>query len=161
MGTGRNDSFDEKLLDLVSSKLLSDEKFLDKVAARIEERKGTAKDSIPVDIFNEKLTCFEAVVKYMKENLGMENIDIASRLRKSSKSVWRAYDLSKKKHSRKFIVDKVETAIPISILAGKYTLLANIVVYLRDDLGMKYSKIAEALKRDQRTIWTVYARAKK
>ena len=39
--------------------------------------------------------------------------------------------------------------------------LEAIVVYLKDNQGLTYAQIAKLLNRDDRTIWTTYARAKK
>lgn len=38
--------------------------------------------------------------------------------------------------------------------------LEAIVIYLKDSQGMTYAQIAKLLKRDDRTIWTTYKRAK-
>ena len=39
--------------------------------------------------------------------------------------------------------------------------LESLVVYLKDTQGLTYAQIAKLLNRDDRTIWTTYARAKK
>ena len=51
--------------------------------------------------------------------------------------------------------------IPLSILQDRaVAVLEAIVEYLREEKDLRYSEIAELLNRDQRTIWTVYSRAK-
>ncbi|MBU1199207.1 MAG: hypothetical protein KJ685_05220 [Nanoarchaeota archaeon] len=58
--------------------------------------------------------------------------------------------------------DKNAITIPIQILQNRqYGVLESTVVYLKDEIGLKYSEIARALNRDDRTIWTVYNNAKK
>jgi len=39
--------------------------------------------------------------------------------------------------------------------------MESVVFYMKSELEMTYHEIAEALNRDDRTIWTVYKRAKK
>ena len=39
--------------------------------------------------------------------------------------------------------------------------MESVVFYMKDSLSMTYHEIAAALNRDDRTIWTVYNRAKK
>lgn len=52
-------------------------------------------------------------------------------------------------------------AIPSSIFRDRsLSVLEVMVEYFREIKGMKYSEIARLLNRDDRTIWTVYKRAK-
>ncbi|MBU0980905.1 MAG: sigma-70 region 4 domain-containing protein [Nanoarchaeota archaeon] len=54
------------------------------------------------------------------------------------------------------------SSIPISVLRDRSLKpLEAIVEYLKDIQGLTYHEIAELLNRDDRTIWTVYNRAKK
>ena len=53
-------------------------------------------------------------------------------------------------------------SIPVSILQDRnLSVLENIASYLKDTFGLTYHKVAVLLNRDDRTIWTVYQRAKK
>lgn len=56
-----------------------------------------------------------------------------------------------------YILTSYEDTIlfPVSIL-NKHSGLQAIVVYLKDNKGLKFSCIARLLNRDQRTIWTSY-----
>ena len=116
----------------------------------------------PVEIFNKKLTVLESVVKYLKEekNLSLHNIsDIIGR---DQRNVWCIYNKTKKKNSEKFIIKKVEFWIPISIFFNtKLSALESIVKYLKEIQNLKYHEIAVLLKRNDRTIWTVYQRSLK
>lgn len=52
--------------------------------------------------------------------------------------------------------------IPVSILKDrKLSALEAISEYLKETLNMNYHEIAVLMNRDDRTIWTVYNRAKK
>ena len=51
--------------------------------------------------------------------------------------------------------------VPSSIFRDReLSVLEAMVEYFRERKGMKYSEIARLLNRDDRTIWTVYKRAK-
>ncbi len=39
--------------------------------------------------------------------------------------------------------------------------MESVVFYMKEELSMTYHEIAQALNRDDRTIWTVYNRAVK
>jgi hypothetical protein len=54
-----------------------------------------------------------------------------------------------------------EKKVPLSIFPNKIGALEAIVKYLKENIKMNYSEIAELLNRDDRTIWTVYQRALK
>jgi hypothetical protein len=52
--------------------------------------------------------------------------------------------------------------IPTKILVDRtLSVLESIVEYLKEKKDMNYKEIGDLLNRDQRTIWTVYHRAKK
>jgi hypothetical protein len=116
---------------------------------------------IPSCIFNKKLSIFESIVKYLKENLGLANKEIAVLTFKSQKSIWQSYNSAKKKLPSIFKITVSDHYIPISILQKPFTILESVVLFLKDDLLLSFHKIAVILKRDDRTIWTVYNRAKK
>lgn len=56
---------------------------------------------------------------------------------------------------------KESPQIQLSLFAHrKLGVLEIIVKYLKENLSLKYSKIAQLLNRDQRTIWATYDKAK-
>ena len=116
---------------------------------------------IPVSIFNEKLSTLETICKYLRENLNFSNKKISSVLNKSSKSIWQAYNNSKKKYSFKFEVTQSKYFIPISILNTRKSILGSVILFLKDELMLSYHEIGLLLKRDERTIWTIYQREKR
>lgn len=115
--------------------------------------------SIPVSIFSNKLACFEAIVKYLRENCKLKFREIAELTGRKLSTALNTYSKAKAKYPNRLDVDGKEH-IPIEVLDSGKSVLEAVVVYLKDK-GMRYSEIAAALKRDQRTIWTVYARSKK
>ena len=115
---------------------------------------------IPVSIFNKVLSSLESVVKYLRENLELSNKEISIELNRSDKTISQSYTSSKDKHPEKFEVLESKFYIPISILKNRdLSILENLVKYLHEHFGMNYSEIGRKMKRDPRTIWTVYNRS--
>ncbi len=73
------------------------------------------------------------------------------------------YRNARKKLEQRFVIDEIPAySIPVSILKDrKLSVLENITAYFKDTFGLTYHKIALLLNRNDRTIWTVYQRAKK
>ena len=60
------------------------------------------------------------------------------------------------------MVKKPNIPIPSKIFTDRsLSVLEAIVKYLKEKKGMTYHEIAVLLNRDDRTIWTVYQRARK
>ena len=114
---------------------------------------------VPLSIVNETLTVFESLCKYCKENLHFSNKKIAQLLNKNSKSIWQAYHNANKKHPTPLSTVSSQL-IPLSIFRSRKSVLAALVLFLKDELHLRYHDIGEELKRDERTIWTVYHREK-
>jgi len=116
---------------------------------------------IPVTIFSKKLSPLETISKYLKENLNLSNKAIANLLSRSEKTIWQAYNSSKKKHPQRFKIEETKYVIPISKLANrKFSAFESIVSYLKSQFNLSYHEIAVLLNRDDRTIWTLHHRAK-
>ena len=116
---------------------------------------------IPLSIFNNKLSSLEVISKYLFENQNLSLIEISKLLNRSNRNIWNAYNRSKKKFPDK-LVAKESILMPISVLRNlNFTLLENIVLFLKENIKLSYHEIAVLLQRDDRTIWTVYQRAKK
>ena len=118
--------------------------------------------SIPVSIFRKSISPLETVVKYLKENLQYKNKDIATVLGKSTQSIWQAYRNAAKKSPKPFDEKFSPYFIPMTHLkTNGFTLNELIVSYLLETFSLSYHQVAVLLKRDDRTIWTVYQRYKK
>lgn len=117
---------------------------------------------IPCAIFNTELTTLQTLCKYLKENLSYNFTKISILLNRNPRIIWRAYNLAKKRLPEKIIITDFLKTVPISIFSNReMSIMENMVAYLKEKNRMKYSDIAKILKRDDRTIWTVYNRAKK
>ena len=118
--------------------------------------------TIPAGIFNSNLTVLESTVKYLKENKNLSLRKISEIIDRDERNVWHIYNQSKKKNSRKLSSSKNKIWIPLSRLCDtNLSALESIVLYLKEELMLANREIATLLCRDSRTIWTVYARARK
>ena len=67
-----------------------------------------------------------------------------------------------KKLKKRFVTKGSGYLIPVSVFsASSLSPMEAVVVYLKDEFSLSYHKVAMLLKRDDRTIWTVYNRARK
>jgi hypothetical protein len=120
------------------------------------------KEQIPVSIFNGELSSLETIVKFLKENRKLRNNEISSLLGRGDKTVWITYKNSKKKMPEKFKDIKHNITIPVSILKDRsLSVLENLVVYLKENYNFSFKKISLLIRRNNKTVWTVFNRAKK
>ena len=119
---------------------------------------------VPISVFkNDYLASLENIVKYLRENLLLSFKQIGSLTNRNEIALAVTYRNAKKKMEARFVVEEISPySIPVSILKDRnLSVLENIVSYLKDTFGLNYHSIAVLLNRDDRTIWTVYQRAKK
>ena len=119
---------------------------------------------VPISVFqNDKLGSLENIVKYLRENLLLSFKQIAALTNRNEIALAVTYRNAKKKLAEKFVITEISPySIPVAILQDRnISVLENVVAYLKDTFGLAYHKIAVLLNRDDRTIWTVYQRAKK
>ena len=149
----------EEKIELVSD-FISELKRLHEVSE--SEILGRKEATIPIGVFsNDALSCLEAIVKYMKENLKMRFSKIAKLLNRSSKTIWATYSKSNKKMPSSFSDVSRIIMIPASAISNRsYSTLESVVGFVK---GLDYSnhEVAEMLHLDDRTIWTVWDRVKK
>ena len=117
---------------------------------------------IPISIFNDQLSPLDTVVKYLKENLNFDFNKISAKLNRSNKTIWQAYDDAIKKSPENMEIKASPYYFDISILSErKLSILELVVEHLKEKYSLPLHEIAVLLQRDDRTIWTVYSRAKK
>ncbi|MFH1972045.1 MAG: hypothetical protein ABIJ18_01050 [archaeon] len=54
-----------------------------------------------------------------------------------------------------------EIVLPVSIFNDKLGMLESACLYLKDEKKLSFKEIAKILKRDYKTVWTSYNKAKK
>ena len=117
---------------------------------------------VPVTIFVKKLSPFESIVKFMKENEGKKLSEIGKLTGRTTASVWQTYRHAQEKV--KSVLKPKETAylIPLDVIKEKkFSILESIVIYLKDNFDLTYRAIGKLLQRNERTVWTVYQKGKK
>jgi len=118
-------------------------------------------DKEPIKIYvsilkNRKLSSLESIVKYLRES-GLTNSAIANLIGRSPQVCSKTYNNAQKKYPHK-ITSVPSIDFPVKILKSKFSVLESIVAFLKEQ-GLTYHEIAQALNRDDRTIWTVHKRA--
>ncbi|MFH1641759.1 MAG: hypothetical protein ABIC04_02575 [Nanoarchaeota archaeon] len=118
--------------------------------------------SIPLSVFNESLSGLETITKYLKEEFGLGFRQIALILNRDERTIWGAYSGCRNKMEEKLPVHYSKYYIPISIFRNReLSVLELITEYLKENVHLRYCQIASCLKRDDRTVWTAYQRARK
>ena len=119
--------------------------------------------SIPVAIFkNGALGSLEAIVKYLRENQSLPFAKIAELTGRDKKALAVSYRVAKRKYPEPLSVAPSEFYVPVTILRDKkFSVLEHLVSHLRDSYNLRYHQVALLLDRDDRTVWTVYQRAKR
>lgn len=116
--------------------------------------------AIPLSIFSTWLAPLEAIVLYMKDTLNLTYSEIARELNRDQRTIWLTYQNAKKKNIG--IVISGNYYIPLDIFKNRaLSMLENLSVYLHEVKGHAFREISDMIKKDNRTIWTVYNRAKK
>lgn len=135
-------------------------KLKERYGAAFEDYVGEEQLLIPCTVFSKKLSSLQAITKYLVENLEIGLRDIGKILGRSDQGIWQAYNQSKKKVSEKIKPGVTRYWIPARVVADKrLSVLESIVRYLKDEYSLNYHKIALVIKRDDRTVWTIYKRA--
>ena len=133
-------------------------RLLSRLLSEFAREESANEFNIPVSIFNKKLGSLESIVKYMKEELS--NKKIGEMLNRDNRTIWSIYNKAKIKNPERLNV-KSKLFIPIDILKPrKLSVLESIVYYLKEHYKLRLHEIALYLQRNDRTIWTIYQKAK-
>lgn len=126
-------------------------------------KKKYSRESIPICIFSEHtLSSFEAIVKFLRENCYLNFREIGELLNRSKFTIAASYRSATIKHPSKYIIFSTDYDIPTEFISSrKYSVLESIVLFLKQKHNLRYKEISDLLQLNQRTVWTVYQRAKK
>lgn len=118
--------------------------------------------TIPVSIYgNDELSTLESTVKYLKEELNLTFSKIGYLLNRSEKTIWATYHNANNKSKLKLDIRQTYS-VPINILSNRaYSILEQLVGFLKENYGLRFSQIAKLLCLNDRTVWTCYHRLKK
>lgn len=122
---------------------------------------------IPSYIFkNRQLSVLEVLVQHLKEVRRLKYREIARLLNRDERNIWTVYDRVLKKILALSAVSKQAESgshvlIPSSVFRDRtVSVLEALVEHLHDAERLTYHEIGMLLARDERTIWTAYARSK-
>ena len=118
------------------------------------------KEGIPISIFNTKLSALESIVKYFREEKEYGYKRIGEILKRNAGPIGVTYRNAFRKFAPRLDISDTRV-IPFSIFTSKLTVFESIVAYLKDERKLSFSEIAKILKRDYRTVWTVYSRTRR
>jgi hypothetical protein len=152
--------FKEKKVPYAEFQEFLDEIYEFRLGVKAEEKPGLV---IPVSVFdNDALSALETVVKYLHENNDLRFSEISGLLKRDQRAIGVTYRFARKK-MRMVLKARVSAySLPVSVIADrKLSVLEGIVYYLRAAYGLSYHDVAVILRRDDRTVWTVYQRALK
>ncbi|MBU1029853.1 MAG: hypothetical protein ABIC91_02600 [Nanoarchaeota archaeon] len=114
---------------------------------------------IPISLFSKGDSCFQVIVKHLKENVGLKFSEIAKITNRDPRTIWNAHAQAK---DVSLIVCEgdSEINIPVSIICNrKKSVLASIALFLQErDFSIK--EISEMLGKHYQTIFTTIRRTK-
>ena len=117
---------------------------------------------LPINIFSNGASGLESISKHLREAIGLRYCKIADLLNRDDRTIWGAYKSANEKSSFGLSFEESSIKIPLSIFKDRsLSVLEALAEYLKEELNLRYCKIAILLNKDPRTIWTVYNRAKK
>ena len=141
--------------------------FLNNSVPQADETQASPAESeqwanIPACIFNNsRLSGYEAICKYLKQELKLRNHEIAKLTNRDDRTVWDSLAAAGQKMPEPFILYE-NISIPLSVVASReLSPLESITAYLKEECQMRFCAIARAVNRDDRTVWTAYSRARK
>src|SRR3989338_1721680 len=116
-------------------------RFLQEKHYLVGEEKG-----IPVSIFNDKLSALEAIVKYLRENLGLNYKEISGVIKRNPGPVGVMYRKAKRVMPEPLDVSS-DKKIPFDVFKGEMTIFEVVVLYLKNH-EYSFQKIALLMHRN-------------
>jgi predicted DNA-binding protein (UPF0251 family) len=154
----------EQLIETFFSYLKHDHQLSEaELDALLRHAKAEHETLVPATLFaDDKLAPLEAVTKYLHENKRLRFTDIGHLLNRDQRVIWTTYSHAKKKRPEALTPAATEHLIPARLIADrKRSVLETLALHLHDVQHLTFAQIARLLRRDDRTIWTVYNRARK
>ncbi len=123
--------------------------------------RGEGEPTVPVTIFVHELTPLEALVKHLRENEGMRLVRIAELIGRDQRCVGTTYRRAREKAPGPLAAPPSTLSFPVALLRDKRLSPAEHLASHLLEAGLPYSEVARRTKRDDRTIWTLAARARR
>lgn len=120
---------------------------------------------VPVSVLTDRsLSVLEVLAEYLKDTLNFTYHKIAVLTNRDDRTIWTVCHRAQKKRlvHKKPLTPASEILIPLKVLLDRnLSVLEVLAEFLKEQNHLTYHEIAVLTNRDDRTIWTVYNRAKK
>ena len=114
---------------------------------------------VPVTLFSSNLSPAEALVIYLKDNLGFKFSEIAKLVNRDERSLWGNYNRAKSKGE--LHIEKTPYLVPLDIFNDRsLSILEHVVLYLKENYNLNLQTISKLLNKKSTTIWSVFSRVK-
>ena len=123
-------------------------------------RKDHSEILIPSSIFRNEIGILQAVVKYLKENMGMAYNEIAEKLQRDDRVVWTTYSKAIQKNKAIFRISEPNYYIPLSVFAEKISPMSTLSKYLVENAKMSMKEISGLLNRNRQSVIQSYRNSK-
>ena len=117
------------------------------------------KDGVPISAFRATLSSLEIVVRYLRDVRRKQFKEIATILNRKLSTIYTTYQKSQKKYPHSLDCSDRSVILPLSIARDRtYSVLENIVAYLKEKESLSFTQISVLLHRNYSTVQTVYRR---
>jgi len=144
---------------------LSEEQKEGRISETNNSEKSASIIQIPISVIADRtVSILESIVEYLKDELKFNYHEIGKLTNRNERTIWTVYNRTTKKRSKtsKPTIASSVIKIPLSVLFDrKLSSFETVVEYLKEQLKFNYHEIGELTNRDERTIWTLYNRARK
>ncbi|MEK6967793.1 MAG: hypothetical protein AABX51_04135 [Nanoarchaeota archaeon] len=135
---------------------------------------ATSEKSVPLSIFSTESGPLESFVVHLHNNENLSFSEISKLLNRSYQTIWMSFKAGNLKlktvqlnESQRNLLKSLnlnslsDLTIPLKVFSQKnLSIYESLVKHLHQE-GFRFRDIAILLNRDQRTIWTIYSRARK
>lgn len=129
---------------------------LKQLVLTLEQEETTTEDIlVPATIFSFSQSPLQSLVTYLKDTYNFSFKEIATKLQRAYATIYAAYK------TPLHAIPPTRHVILLATFATRMSVLETCVVNLKEEQHLKLSEIARLLKKDPRTIWSTYDRAKK
>jgi len=116
---------------------------------------------VDINIFSNKLSPAEAIVKHLFENYDLNYHKIGILLNRDERGIWSTYSRANKKQKKFIKVKETKYLIPLDEFSDRtLSILETTVYYSIKNFMLTIAQIAKLLNKDPSTVWTVFNRAK-
>ncbi|MFH0978185.1 MAG: hypothetical protein V1837_02675 [Candidatus Woesearchaeota archaeon] len=149
----------DKLLDIFVQHLSSEHHWSKHQIERLIIHEDKSSISIPVTVFSTRLLgSFEALVKFMHENLGLRLSQISKLINRDPRTIWNAYHASQRKMPGPLQPADSTFHLPFDVFSSRKLSVLESIVHFLEPSGLGNSELARLINRDPRTISTVRSR---